>query len=110
MNRRNLIRLLLPSLLLLATAQAWSQSGPFLFGTVRWHSGPPAHGLEVQLLRGTQMMAATFTDQEGFYAFANLPGQPGEYRILVRSARGVLAEMPVPPVPPGGVVPPITLR
>lgn len=64
----------------------------------------------MHLLRGNQVVAAAFTDQEGFFAFYGLAGQPGEHRIMVVSARGVLAEQPVPPLPPGGRMSPIVLR
>jgi hypothetical protein len=110
MKRRALLQLLLGALLSGLATPAQAQQGPFLSGSVIWHSGPPAHGLEVRLLRGNQAVTAAFTDQEGFFAFYGIAGQPNEYRIVVVSARGVLADQPVPPIPPGGRIPPIVLR
>jgi len=110
MIRRTFLQLLPGALLLMAGRGAPAQQGPFLLGTVQWYNGPPAHGLEVRLLRGSQVVAAAFTDQTGFFAFYGVAGQPAEHRIMVVSARGVLADQPVPPIPPGGQMPPIILR
>jgi len=110
MTRRVFLQLLLGGLLSGLATPAPAQQGPFLSGSVVWYSGPPAHGLEVRLLRGNQVVAAAFTDQDGFFAFYGIAGQPGEYRIMVVSARGVLADLPVPPLPPGGRLAPIILR
>ena len=110
MTRRTFHCLLLATLLVITPLAALAQ--PFLVGTVRWDDGNPARGMEVRLLRGNQTVAETFTDQEGFYAFHGIQGQPGDFHIDVLSASGKLTSQPVPVPPllqPGSQVPDITL-
>ena len=87
-----------------------AQQNLFVSGTVRWHTGTPAHGFEVQLVRNNQVVSATFTDSDGDFSFYNINGTPADCRILVLSARGVISETQIPNVPLGGTTPLITIR
>lgn len=108
--RRSFVRCLIGAALIWAATPALSQARPFLYGQVRWQSGPAAQGLEVRLKRGNQTVAATFTDRRGLYAFQAAPGKPSDFRVVVVSARATLADIQVPRVAPGSMLPPIILR
>jgi hypothetical protein len=110
MTRRALHRLLLAAVLGITAPTALTQSRPFLVGTVRRDNGVPAYGLEVRLVHGSEIVAATFTDRAGYFAFHRIQGQPNEFHLVVVSARTTLYDRQVPNLPPGSQLSPIIVH
>ncbi len=110
--RKRLRATLLVGLIVLiaAMSSAISQSQVFLKGTVKWSSGVPAQGLEVRLVGKNNLPLSVFTDSSGYFAFYDVTGQPGNFRINVLTAGGIVADMPVGNVPVGGTAHEIILK
>ena len=86
----------LAACLLLLAAAAPAQK-LFLWGDVNWQSGVPANGLEIRLLKGTNIRARAYTNPAGRYAFFDQAGAPAEYILQVLSAGKLLKQAPVGP-------------
>jgi Carboxypeptidase regulatory-like domain len=110
MPRRALVAGIAVLVLLSVAFAALAQGAPFLSGTVTWSSGVPAQGLEMRLVRDGQAVSGTYTDNAGYFAFRDINGQPKDYSLNVVAAGGVVANLPVGDVPPGGTMSPITLK
>lgn len=105
-SRRSLLAL--PAVLFGIAAAA--QTAPFLSGRVTWSSGVPAQGLAVQLRRGGETVASTFSDSTGYFAFHGVPGQPREYTLDIVASGGVIATVTVGDLPAGSALPAIILQ
>jgi hypothetical protein len=101
MNRRRLFAAAL--LLVLGTAAAPAQK-VFLWGNLRYHSGNPASGLEIHLLKGGSQRAKAYSNPAGRYAFFGQEGSPADYTLQV-----LHRQMAVSKVPVGGQVPDIVV-
>lgn len=101
------IFLLSTSLLL---AQPRSQPQLFIAGTVKWISGVPATGLQVKLVRAGRVMATTYTNSAGRYAFFRIQGRPAEYSLQVYGRNALLKELRLPNLPAGSWVPDVVVE
>ncbi len=91
---------------------AIAQRSVFIWGTIKWITGTPASGLEVQLVRVRDgaFRVRTFANQVGRYGFFDIEGQPAQYRLIILSGGVKLSEVDLAAVRVGGRVPDIQVR
>ena len=63
-------------------------------GKVTWTSGTPAIGMEVQLQQkqNRQVLASTYTNDKGLYAFFDINAPPHEFLIVISDRNRVLQQ------------------
>jgi hypothetical protein len=81
-----------------------------LFGKISWATGAPVIGLEVKLAGDNRELAKTFTNDNGMYAFFDLPKPLQNVVITVSDRAGVLKQVHVEAPDPGGRVADIVIE
>ena len=84
-----LLFILVIGLLLFTDALAQS---PSLRGKVRWVTGAPAIGLEVKIQQNNRVVAITYTNERGLYAFFNINTPLHGVVVIVSDSYRVLKE------------------
>lgn len=76
---------------LLLSTNALAQS-PSVRGKVTWVTGSPAVGLEVKIQKNNRVVAVTYTNAKGLYAFFNINTPLAGLVIVVSDGYRVLKE------------------
>lgn len=93
----------------LCSADALAQPSS-LRGKVRWITGAPAIGMEVKIQRNKRVMAVTYTNDRGLYAFFNINPPFHGIVVVVSDSYRVLKEKHITDIGPNGELPDITIE
>jgi len=85
----------------LMSTDALAQSSS-LRGKVRWVTGAPAIGLEIKLQQNDKVLAITYTNESGLYAFFNINTPLHGLLVIVSDSFRVLKEERITEVGPNG--------
>ena len=91
MGRSLVVIVFIVSALLISTIAA-GQVRWLMHGTVTWHDGSPAGGVQLRLLQGGEERAVVYTNQDGRYGFFDVPGRPSDYSLEVRYRNALVRE------------------
>lgn len=108
MRPYRVIPLLICAFLVLLSTNAWCQN-MILRGKVVWNSGAPAIGLEIQLRQNNRLLATTFTNESGRYAFFNINQSLHEFMVVVSDRKQILKQVQQITYPSDGIIPDITI-
>lgn len=94
---------------ILIAADALCQNSS-LRGKVVWASGAPAVGLEIKLNQNNRVIATTYTNDRGLYAFFNINIPSDEMVIVVADRNRILKEQPLSDNGSTSIIPDIVLE